>query len=823
MSWNVFNGNNKKPYIFQCNDKRLKFLLRILLIVSLSLEVMVKYELFEVLEKWLERDLCLPIVLESDYLNEVFSATCTVAVLGNAILSLLFGVYDKKTLGVPFQDVLNYSMVGNEQKFTIEVLTASIIGAFLCYIFKCYNLLFALLIQDVFLLLFSCEDLWRFLSDKDMQRNTISEIIHAVDCSRYAIYVDSWFKALKDALAPNNHDEAKEYFELIELVITSEPNSDRQIRACVKRHLQSYFNTACDMIGFVEAFSLLKEVIKYAPEEDELDSRIALKYFNHLKTKDQLNTVDVEVVELIREICQDKSFCVEDKISYVFLYFCSIYDNNQIDPSVKNQQLERIMLYLCDMHESDHGEIKAKVLMNIVKHRILENDDLKKRKNLFCILTESLQKRRYLCDDKYYLATISEIYRAFFFVTTLEYGSLTDDYRNELLTLFHAKTDEKEMVPLSFMTLIRDRTKSVADWLAMDAISYIKRPKLFWDYRSIAMNWKKIVWNPEEVITFAFCVYHLFGEVYDEPPYKAILESDEFDDEEKIFVCKTLLERYGENCFGEIISQRINDIASFSRISYADSFWKPDHDYYQDKLIALDHKYKQSLYSGKTRNNAEIWEQINKLFDDKRLFVYDPSFSFFPGTRYTFDPEYVFLAKNYWTYLPNNLSEKLSDYLHMHMLDTLPSIMVENKMDDVKLLIEKLMDEPLVFRSSRFLTVFTIGPMIRRTQEYKTLLEILETIPYDPRNSFGENIFLKKEHVPFNYQMQYELIEPSEDECVTYVQSREKDGIYSVNGYLFDYHHALEYARMNMLRENFTIFIHVGIDTDDGFQVTAQR
>ena len=130
---------------------------------------------------------------------------------------------------------------------------------------------------------------------------------------------------------------------------------------------------------------------------------------------------------------------------------------------------------------------------------------------MFCILTESLQKRRHFCDDKFYLATISEIYRAFFFLTTLEYGSLTDDYRNELLTLFHAKTDEKEMAPLSFMTLIRDRAKSVADWLAMDAISYIKRPKLFWDYRSIAMNWKKIVWNPEEVITFAFCVYHLFA------------------------------------------------------------------------------------------------------------------------------------------------------------------------------------------------------------------------------------------------------------------------------------------------------------------------
>ena len=123
-------------------------------------------------------------------------------------------MYDKKTLGVPFQDVLNHSLVGREQKFTIEALSASIIFSLLWYVLGCYNLLFSVLIADVFLLVFSCEDLWRFLSDKGMQRKTIIDIINEVDSSRYAVYVDNWFKELNEALVPNNSKEAQEYFNL---------------------------------------------------------------------------------------------------------------------------------------------------------------------------------------------------------------------------------------------------------------------------------------------------------------------------------------------------------------------------------------------------------------------------------------------------------------------------------------------------------------------------------------------------------------------------------------------------------------------------------
>lgn len=220
------NKKHRKWFILSgidCVNDFTKKILVILFVIAVTMEAFVQENAFDLLDSILGFEMGLPLLLSTDYLNEVFAATCTIAVLGNAILSILFGVYDKKTLGVPFQDVLNYSMVGKEQRFTIKALTISIVFALLWYVLGYFNLLFSVLLADVILLLFSCEDLWRFLSDKKMQRKTITEIINEVDPSRYAVYVDNWFKELQNTLVPNNYDEAKQYFDLIRLVIDFAP------------------------------------------------------------------------------------------------------------------------------------------------------------------------------------------------------------------------------------------------------------------------------------------------------------------------------------------------------------------------------------------------------------------------------------------------------------------------------------------------------------------------------------------------------------------------------------------------------------------------
>lgn len=69
----------------------------------------------------------------SDYPNEVFSSVCTIAVLGNAMLALLFDSSERIVKGIPFRDVLHFTTFGSEQKLTIFATTMSIVLALFSY------------------------------------------------------------------------------------------------------------------------------------------------------------------------------------------------------------------------------------------------------------------------------------------------------------------------------------------------------------------------------------------------------------------------------------------------------------------------------------------------------------------------------------------------------------------------------------------------------------------------------------------------------------------------------------------------------------------
>lgn len=803
----------RKRYLFRCANKRLKRILIALWSIAIIIEALVTTE------TWV----C--IRLSSDYLNEVFSATCTVAVLGNAILSILFGVYDKKTLGIPFQDVLNHSKIGGEQRFTIEVLTTSIVFAIVWYVLGCYNLLFAVLIQNVFLLLFSCDDLWNFLSDKETQNKTITEIIRDVDPSRYAVYVDNWFKDLNDALVPNNETEVEEYCGLFGLIIESAPENEAQIRSCISRHLQAYFNTACEKLGFVEAFGLLRRIIKFAPKDDDLGTRIALKYLERLKIQELIDTVNCEIADLVEQIFEDKHFIDEDKAMYAYNYFCAVFDNVHMNMTHKIEQTQKLLNFYCNLHEASYGSIKAKVIMNIVKYRIIDNDDVEGRRRLFFLLVEALNKKGHLSSDKYYIATISQIYRAFYFIIYLEDGSLKESYRRDLCALFQSPTNEKDRNPLSFMTLIYERAETVIQWLVMSAAGFGEKPKLFWEYRSSAMNWKKIVWTREEVTAFAFYAYKLIGGNIDGHPFVSVLESDEYTCDEKLAICKTILAQYDSVGFNSLMQNRVQQLSELSGITAAnlDVFWENEHVYYQEKTLELVSAINQDSFSASKLKNADIWRNVQAQYKDGSLFQFDTSCSLFPGIRHTFPSTYEVLYEGFWKSVPDRVGNKIGNYLNKYIQEIMPHLVLSFKMDGINTLLNTLDGEMYRYRNYKYTNDISFGPMLRNTTEFKKLSSLLAAIPYDEKSQLCGYYFLKKDRIPFNFLLQYELRSLSSNQRTQSVARYEKDGMYAIGGFYFDYIHAMKYAERNILLEEITIFIHVDSQSGDGFQIQFNR
>ena len=818
------NKSKKWFYLlgFDSINKLTRKIILIILIIAVTAEALVCAQSFELMESLLCIDIGLPLLLSSDYLNEVFAATCTIAVLGNAILSILFGVYDKKTLGVPFQDVLNHSVVGKEQRFTIRALTISIVFALMWYVWRRINLLFSVLIIDVILLLFSCDDLWRFLSDKKMQRKTIAEIINEVDSSRYAIYVDSWFKELRNALVPNNAAEAKEYFELISLVIEYAPESKEQIQSCVRLHLQSYFDEACERVGFVEAYSLLMEAIKYAPDDDRLGNRIALKYLNNLKSKDQVDIANFEIRDLLDKIFQDSQFDDSEKKAYAYAYFCAIFENYQMNSEEKQSKLNDILSYFCWLRDQDYGAYKANVIMNIVKHNILNNDDLRNRKVLFSALVEALKRENYI-SCKLYIQTISEIFRAFFFAVYLEEESLTETYRSELLTLFHTVTKDKDLISLSFMSLISDEIDKVAAFLALDAASKGDKPRTFWDYQSAGMTWEKVVWTAEEIIAFAFCTSHLISTTLDGHDFYHILESNQFDSTEKIFICKTLLNLYSCDGYSNELVERAQQITEFCCLTDTIHlhYWKQEHIYYQEKLIELESAINHSYLVEHRKSNEDIWQDVQKLFKESNLFVYDPTFSLFPGNRIMLRSSYEYIHASFWSNASKRVDRKLREYFLFYLKQTLPCLLLNFKIDGVRALLSELDGKEYQYRNYQYTDDWALQKLYA-SPEYHRLSQVIEQIHYDKSHQIPHRLFLKKDKIPFNFQLQYDLSNLPDEECERYVQLHTKDGICTVGGFRLDPEYALAYVKNNILIENVTVFIHTSLESDDGFRIRTQ-
>lgn len=201
-----------------------------------------------------------------DYLNEVFGAACSVAVLGNAMLSLLFGSTDKAIQGIPFQDILNLSTFGDDQRLTIVSTTGFIIFAIAAYTWELYTTLTLIVCADAFLILSSSLDIWKIHSDKEKQEKTLNEIISRATASNCEIYVGNWFSELELALSSNSDFAVQEFCDMIDKMTATKSEAEHLINAVIARHLPRFFETACERVGFAQAYRFFKQINHIRPE-----------------------------------------------------------------------------------------------------------------------------------------------------------------------------------------------------------------------------------------------------------------------------------------------------------------------------------------------------------------------------------------------------------------------------------------------------------------------------------------------------------------------------------------------------------------------------
>lgn len=761
------------------------------------------------------------IKVSEDFPNEAFAAACTVAVLGNAILSLLFGSSEKVIRGIPFQDILHSSKFGSEQQLTIVATTFSIILALLAYSKVFCTTLSFIVCLDAYLILSASIDLWTILSDQKMQMNVVNEIIADDEATRYDAYVDRWFYDLNQSLYFNNEKSISDFCNLIGGINATTSDGEHPINQVIAQHIPPLFGSACEKIGFVDAYKLINRVNAIRPSGFIDCESTAIEYIKSLKYCNIINTHNRSIPTIVEAILEKMDAETWVKILFVYRYFCSVFDNAYLNQDVKNDLLVEILDVLTYLRDDNGGEEKKEVILSIVKNDIILNSNQDNRMSLFKLMTEALLRNNRYSDDHVFIGTIAEIFRAFFFYIYRETETLAEEYRNGLLDLYHVKYNEKDAISLSFTYLVMQNYEKVILWLAEDAANFDRKKRLFWDYFSPVMGFKNIVWSMPEVLRFAFCFYKLVGYSHDGHPFTHIIESDKFEDCEKMAVSREIINLYDGGKLNEVAMNVILQLEELTGAhSSRSSFNNLEHNYFQDKLSEYAAKKSRDVLNQGALTDGTMLQMVNKELEQESVFELNPELPLRPSTMRRIEPSLVEINARQAKHSAYRIAQIIKKVINDVIERKLRKVHIDFGEQGVQTLVENLNGGDWHYRNYTHINDYAIPPLVRKSDTFKELSEIIHEIHYDNSHEITAYVFLNSPKVPYNVNVHYHLEEPNEEKCAEFVKRHQlAEGVYQIGSNRFDYSHAINYVRQNYKLEKVDFSVHVDICKSSGFSV----
>ena len=577
-------------------------------------------------------------------------------------------------------------------------------------------------------------------------------------------------------------------------------------------------------MGFAEAYALLVEIEGILPEVDIDTERIAFEYLKNLKYKDTVSAYYQNTSEVAKSIIGSNRMSNSLKEEFTYRYISSIIDNPYLSAETKEDLMRPLMRYLCNLQSDGNCEIKKTILLSVVKHDVILSEDSSCRGFLFQLLTEFLQRNNCYNPDETFVSILAEVFRAFFLFIYHETGTLTQEYRNDLLSLYHYTQDDKNVVTLSFNALVTKHRVEVAKWLIKDAAIFNRSRNAFWDYFSPAMNCKKMVWSYEKLTQFAFCFYRLNDYIHIDNPYAQVLESDEYSDAEKISLCHEILELFSSTGLHSVAIEMIEQIRNLVQFGNKDNlYYEQEHQYFQDMLIAI-HKKRQAEHSCHNISNAEIRATICDQYFSNGVFYFDEDAPLYPGKRVRIPGRFVENSQFYFQNTINSIVRQLRNNLNNIISARLRFVDVDFGAKGISTLLAELRSGAYCYRNYIYVNDYGIKAADRASNEYRQLCETVEKIPFDMSMCLNAKAFMKSDRIPFNFLVQYEKIRPKESAYVEFVKGlRQDDGMYMVSTHRLDYEHALEFAQDNYEFESVDLFICATIDESVGFQLKFIR
>lgn len=752
--------------------------------------------------------------VSESYLDQIFTALCTLAVLGPTMQSVIVGAYQYKFLGFTVRELLNYLPNQPDLMYTIWFSFLAVGIAMICLAAKLYTTMTVLTVCVIILIGESFLDIWKLLTLSD-EEDLVKEL-QAGNKISLEVYYAKWFPEVQQALTDGDEEKSRSYIDLIRSISqTSNEKSENILQA----HARAIFPDACDRLGFVDAFKLILLLNDWT--FNGLDSRaVATDYINQIRFCPDNELFKYRIASTVDDIFERLNLDDDDKIYYAYRYYWAIEQNTVAGDAVRREIIVSLFEKLCFLYEKGTGSQRERVILYVARH-ILETEDVPDRQMQWDLLIGELYQHRY-SHDKCYIGVIAQIFRALYFYCHFETETLQEEFREGLVKLCTFSRRGKETNYPSLNKLVLQKKHELLKWFSEDLKEQHFGINMF-DYFPAYDNGKTVVWDVETCTYFAFWFYLLVGYPGGLFPYE--IHSDSLNKND-ISVCIAIVSNFNEQeNLSENAGKKVQMMKTFLQAEYSleGINAKRNFQYFNHALADIRKKENEE-------RNAAISEDINKMniniIEQLKKFEgvqYSQDISLTSAKRITLAPH---ISRNAM-YGVENRAYYISNVISLILNDIIKKSLRTEKLwfgkDSIYRMYTLLSGNEYKYTDYLYTDDWGFSQEIRSSDKFEELKSLISKMELIPTRDLQHMVFLC-EPIRFNAHVdEYALREPTDDQCEKFVdQYKVADGKYRIDGVLYSHTQAIDCAR-TFKTEYCVLSIATNVDAVSGFQVELDR
>jgi hypothetical protein len=757
------------------------------------------------------------IIVSDNYILYVFSLIFTVATLGCTLLSIIVGVSNNRVLGLQLREIVSLGnsplKIGNMivNTFSLVILSIPLLAI------ECNTAITLLAIILIVFIIRNTVVLCKIVFNNDYTKRIVLSYLDKSDTIK-SEYIQYWITSLYTAINENNIADEEELLSLLNKAARSQSEICNQIG----KQIFSLFSESYKHQSFVDSYRRILRLND--PSKTFFDERTtAFNYIKNLKYQNPEIIDKINLAALIEDIIICDFLSDEEKTNICYWFFSAILDNNNI---IENDKLNIVYNGFCALLWLDDdfgsGQARVKTAIILFRNKVLLAEDFEYGKKIYIRLIKAIYTRNQYRTSKYLSSLLSQIVRMIYFWSFLERETLSESRRNLIETIPDCFVETMDNASLSISFLIERHHEKMVEFLIKDVLNPSWSDPL--DYFPDLLNGKALVCTPESKIKFALWFYSIWGYGFSIFPIKL----ENADSHEKLSLYKSIYTA----AFQEFeLSKNLTDSALENVQKMQRLFHKTNRLPQKYLSSSYDNINSEIAHINDILNDAEkctvptIRDELFKRMNDHPEIPVDETINLDHSTVFQFAPLLCYKRADYNSFNIYYLQSTITSIVNTLIDKRLQPVAISFDINGVNTLKNVLRKNKYSYRNYTFYDDWGLDGTVRKTDDYKELVPIIDAITYKRNSYIHSYLFLNVDDIKLNYSIEEMRFEELEGDVLEeyLAQYRVADEQYNIDGAVYNKVKAIEYFKETRALLIAKLKIETNVSNNSGFKVIFEK